>query len=120
MPELPTEQVLRQQPVAVGILAAAALVGGAVLGGAAVASLREGWVDESAYSLDDAPLGSQLGAWGMAQLSLVMGGYVLGESIREMGRDKWLRTMAYYGAGLLGLKVVVDGVRWLRDQGDSS
>jgi hypothetical protein len=120
MPELPTEQVVRQQPVAVGILATAALVGGAVLGGAAVASLREGWVDESAYALDDAPLGAQLVSWGVAQLALVMGGYMLGESIREMGRDEWLRTMAYYGGGLLAVKCVVDGVHWLRNRGESA
>ena len=111
--DLPSEEVLGRQPVAVGILATAALVGGAVLGAAAVASAREGWVDETRYQMDDASLGEQLVAWGVAHVALVMGGYTLCESIRDMGRDEWLKTMGYYGAGLLGVKFVVDGVRWL-------
>ncbi len=119
MADLPTDQQLtdlvEKQPVGTGLIVAATIAGGAVIGSAIAVSMREGWIEEPKFE-EDASTEQELFQFAMANLALILSGDALRQMILDMGREKFLKTMLYYGGALLAFKVVVDGVRYLKDR----
>jgi len=106
-------EAAEREPAKVGILAAAALVGGSALGAAMMHSMRQGWIEEPKLP-EHQSVGEELAQFAVANVALVIGAASLRETILEMGRDEFLKTMALYGGGLFAFKLVVDGMRKLR------
>jgi hypothetical protein len=101
-------ELAQKNPIGTGILAAAALIGGSVIGAAAMAGIQEGIIPK--YEIpDDQPLHEEITQFLFASGGVVLGGAALAEMIKSMGRDKFLTTMATYGLGMLGLKLIIDG-----------
>jgi hypothetical protein len=102
-----------REPAGMGILAAAALAGGTVLGTAAMESIRRGWIEEPELP-EEQPVHEELVQFFFANVGLVMAGHALREAALEMGPAKFGKTMLGYSAGLFAFKLLVDGVRKLR------
>lgn len=112
MAELPSDQdlseLVERKPVGAGVLIAALLIGGSVLGAAAMAGIQEGIIPK--YEIpDDQPLHEEVTQFLFASGGMVLGGAALAEIIKSMGRDKFLMTMGTYGVGMLGVKLIIDG-----------
>jgi hypothetical protein len=103
------------KPLGLGIVAAAALAGGVAVGSAIAVSMREGWIEEPKLIEDPSPE-QELMQFGVANVALVLGGDLLRSMIVDMGRDKFIKTMLTYGGALLAFKLVVDGVRYIKDR----
>lgn len=98
-----------REPAKVGVLAAGAIVGGFALGGALMEARRRGWM-EDVRDPDPTPA-EAWGEWIAAHVGLVLAGGALTESMAELGRDEFLKTLAWCTGGVFALRIVVDAVR---------
>jgi hypothetical protein len=110
------EQIAEREPVKLGLLAAAAIVGGFALGAAAIESQKRGWLPDYETHAAEQTLGEGLGAYLAANTGLVLGGEAIMQAIREMGREQFLRTVGWYTGGVIALKIVVDLLRKARTE----
>jgi hypothetical protein len=110
------EQIAEREPAKVGLLAAAAILGGFALGAAAVQSQKRGWLPDYEQYAAQQSLGEGLLAYLAAHTGLVLGGEALREAIQQMGREQFLRTVGWYTGGVIALKIVVDLLRKARAQ----
>jgi hypothetical protein len=107
-------QAVEQEPVKVGMLAAGALIGGFAIGAAFMEARQKGWIEEG---IPDEPTQPQAwGEWVAGNVGLVMAGYSLRESIVEMGRDEFLKTMGLFSGAVVAMKLVADAVRKAREK----
>jgi len=98
-----------------GILTAATLIGGTVLGAVAARSLREGWVQMPEIPEEQSPA-QELLQFGIANGAMVMGMIPIRQVIIDMGRDKFLALMAAYGGALVLARLAVLGYRKARGE----
>ena len=106
------ERLAEEQPVGLGMIVTAVLIGGTAIGAAAA---KAGWVEE--YELpDNQPLHEEMLQFAFANVALVMGAKAMMDVVKDMGRTEFLKTMGYYGAGLFAFKLVVDGIRKVREK----
>jgi hypothetical protein len=85
------------QPVGAGILAAGAIAGGVVLGSAMMLSFREGWIQEPEIP-EEQSTGQELLQFGVAYGAVILGGEMLCDVIKDMGRTKFLWTIGGFTA----------------------
>lgn len=115
---LPTDQEImaaaEREPAKVGMLATAAILGGFAIGVGLMESVRRGWMDAPEAPPPPASLGAAFAEWGVANFGLVLCGAALGETIDEMGRDEFLKTVGLFSGAIVVMKLVADGVRKAR------